>query len=131
MAAKYAGRVYLLGSVLHTPNPRDIDIRIVVADHEFAARYGHEIRPLPKPIERGAVTTVNGVCWDEDGPTQRWIDDVAKIGAAMSVRINHNVDLKVWPASYWHDRTYPAPLLLAGPSQSQWFYNEFVPEPKE
>lgn len=43
MAARYNGPVYLVGSSLRSGTPRDIDIRVVVADAEFCGRYhlGH------------------------------------------------------------------------------------------
>lgn len=40
MAARFGAPVYLVGSALDDPNARDIDIRIVLPDEDFAARYG-------------------------------------------------------------------------------------------
>jgi hypothetical protein len=135
MVARFNGPVYLLGSVLHKPAPRDIDIRIVVPDSEFAARYGHTLvqteldqyHPFRK--ER-SMTTASIVRWDEDGPTQRWVDDMAKFGAHLSQRLNENVDLKAWPESYWR-RPYPRPLVLAAPSSSWFIYNKYNPDPQQ
>lgn len=123
MAGRLGGRVYLIGSVMYNPAPRDVDVRIVVPDHEFGIRYGMEM----KPTEREGYT--HCIAWDEDGPTQRWVDETAKLGREWSRRINHNVDLKVWPKSYWRDDLYPTPILLAAPSPARFIYNKYVPDP--
>ena len=135
MAARYNGPVYLLGSVLHNPQPRDIDIRIVVRDHEFAARYGqplHRLDPIPDthPLRRRTSLVAGNFCdWNADGPTQRWIDDVAKFNAYLSVKFNEHFDAQVVPDSWWHDRIYPAPIKLAAPSGHWFFYSALVPDP--
>lgn len=126
-AARYNGPVYLVGSTLHSPTPRDIDIRVVVPDNEFAARYGHTLKAKESPYpDRPELVLGHVVDWDAEGPTQRWIDDVAKLGAAVSGRLRHNVDLQVWPESHWRT-PYPAPIRLAAPSE-RWM---FVPEKGE
>lgn len=131
MAGRYNAPLYLTGSTLHNPAPRDCDIRIVIADHEFAARYGHELREFEKPIERKGRNTVHkGVHWDAEGPTQRWIDDLAKFNGIWSVRLGRNMDIQVWPESYYRD-TYPPPILLAEPSPRWWIYNKHVPDPTQ
>ena len=134
MAARYKGKVYLLGSTLHNPSPRDCDIRIVVEDHEFAARYGNELHhteigehhPLRK---RSSIVSARLVRWDEDGPTQRWIDDVAKFSAHLSVKLGMNMDVQVVPDSWWRDGIYPAPILLAAPSPHWFVYTKHCPDP--
>ena len=103
--------------------PRDCDVRVIVADHEFAARFGHEVKPTEKP------GWTHCIAWDEDGPSQRWIDDCAKTGAEWSVRLGLNVDYKVWPLSYWRERVYPEPVLLAAPSPTWFVYSAIVPDP--
>lgn len=65
MAAKLNASVYLVGSILHNPWPRDCDVRVIVADHEFGQRFGHTL----KPTERRGWT--HCIAWDEDGPSQR------------------------------------------------------------
>jgi hypothetical protein len=122
MAAKLNGRVYLTGSTLHNPSPRDCDVRVIVADHEFGARYGLQMKPTTKE------GWTHCIAWDEDGPTQRWIDDCAKTGAEWSGLLGLNVDFKVWPLSYWRE-PYPAPLVLAAPSPHWFFYSAIVPDP--
>ncbi len=127
MAGRFAGTVYLVGSVLHTPEPRDIDIRIVVPDHEFGARYGMEMKPVDEPPTETRLGRTAKILWDDDLPPQRWVDDCAKIGAAVCIRLKHNADLKVWPDSYWRE-PWPKPVILAQPS-SRWFiHNKYAPE---
>jgi hypothetical protein len=43
MVARFGAPVWLVGSALTDPNARDIDVRIVLPDDEFAARYGDVI----------------------------------------------------------------------------------------
>ncbi|MDB4893122.1 MAG: hypothetical protein JWL61_4977 [Gemmatimonadetes bacterium] len=129
MAARFNGAVYLVGSTLHHPTPRDTDIRIVIADHEFAARYDMPMAEIPaeKQRERNGVTRTQAVPFDA-GITQRWVDDMAKLTAAVSIRLTHNADVKVWPDSYWRE-PYPTPITLAAPSRRWFLYNRHNPKP--
>lgn len=129
MAARFNGPVYLLGSILHNPAPRDVDVRIVVHDHEFAARYGMEMKPCDQPATDDLPGRTAKVFWDEDGPTQTWVDDMAKLGGAMSAALGINLDVKVWPESYFRLRIYPKPVVLAAPSPHWFVYNAHVPDP--
>lgn len=108
MAARFDSPVYLTGSILHNENPRDIDVRVACAD--FAARY-HQ-----SPAE-----------FDHDGPTQRWVDELAKICSALTRILGRTVDVQVWPSEKWSDDIYPKPILLAAPSPRWWISNEHVP----
>lgn len=136
MAARYNGSVYLIGSTLHNPLARDLDIRIVIEDNEFARRYDmaqHQIElgvnhPLRK--RHPSLVGANVVRFDEDGVSQRWIDDVAKFTGTLSVRLGRNVDLKVWPASYYRADVWPEPILLAAPSRGWHVYNKYHPKPQ-
>lgn len=123
MAARFNGEVYLLGSVLTNPVCRDIDLRIVVADDEMCARYGH----VMTPCENVPGWTAR-VEWEKVGPTQRQIDDTAKFTAYLSKKFQHNVDVQVVPRSWWHDDIYPLPRLLAAPSPRWWFYSNLHPD---
>lgn len=128
MSARYNGTVYLVGSVLHSPTPRDVDVRIVVADHEFGVRFGMEMKPCDEPPTETRMGRTAKIFWDADDYPQRWIDDTAKTGAAWSRCIGHNVDLKVWPESYWRE-PYPKPVILAAPSPRWAIYNRYFPDP--
>jgi hypothetical protein len=98
-AARYNGPVYLVGSCLRSGTPRDVDIRIEVADDEFCARYGYKH-------------------YDEfyGQPSQRWIDDMAKRCGELARSYRINPDFQVYAASGCiHYRKKPR-LLLAAPS---------------
>jgi hypothetical protein len=122
-AARYNAPVYLTGSILENPMARDVDIRIPVPDHAFAARFGNAI------VE---TTTTPGwtkhVDWAKEGPTQRWVDEIAKVNEWLSTMLERTADLQIWPASYWRE-PYPKPLLLAAPTPKWWIYSIHCPEP--
>lgn len=40
IAARFGRPVYLTGSSLDLPQPRDVDVRVVLTDEEFSARWG-------------------------------------------------------------------------------------------
>ena len=134
MAARFNGAVYLVGSTLHNPLARDCDVRIIVPDHEFAARYGMELHqteigdfhPLRK---RGSSLVSARLVRFDDGVTQRWLDDVAKFTGTLSVKLGLNMDVKVWPDSYWRE-PYPTPITLAAPSGGWYVYNRYHPKPQ-
>lgn len=100
LAARYNGPVYLVGSSLRVANPRDIDIRVVVADGEFCGRYGY-----------GEYNE-----WVMHGPNQAWIDDMAKRNGEIASAHRLNGDFQVYCASgciqYWGKPR----VLLAAPS---------------
>jgi hypothetical protein len=132
MAARYNAPVYLIGSTLHSPTPRDCDVRIVVSDPSFVARYGNnteyrETRERSALRDRG-ITASDHVLWNEEGPTQAWVDDVAKFNDHLSCALKRNMDVQVVPESWWM-RCYPAPVLLAEPRRSGWFYSKLMPDP--
>lgn len=135
MAARYNGPVYLCGSVLVKPEPRDIDIRIVIQDNSFAARYGNTLVPTEfneyhKYHKRGLVKS-NTVEWDKEGPTQRWVDDMAKFNDFLSQKLKENFDVQAVPDSWYRDRVYPAPIELAAPSPNWFIYSRLVPDPSK
>lgn len=134
MAGRFNGAVYLVGSILHHPAPRDCDVRIVIADHEFAARYGNAMERVEfnefHPMAKRGLVSAECVRWCEDGPTQRWIDDTAKLGAGLLKATQLNMDVKVWPESHWRE-PYPTPITLAAPSRRWFVYNAHVPDPSD
>lgn len=99
MAARYNGPVYLVGSCLREGAPRDVDIRVVVADDEFCARYhfSHYDR------------------FTEDD-SQRWIDDLAKRNGELVRDFRINADFQVYPASHCIQFRGKPSLVLASPS---------------
>ena len=107
MAARFNGPVYLCGSIARDhvyprpgengpfdkPTARDVDIRIVISDAEFIARYG----PL------------------QEHPSPRWIQDMAKLGSELTLEKRFNIDFQIeWQsrADAYH-QGQPAVLLAA------------------
>lgn len=132
MAARFGGTVYLVGSTLHNHKPRDCDVRIVIDDHEFSARYGVELKRVEfneyHPMAKRGLVSGMVVPWDEEPPTQRWIDDVGKLCSQIASRTKLNMDVKVWPESHWRP-PYPAPIVLAALSPRWFVYNAHCPAP--
>lgn len=92
--ARFASPVWLIGSALRSPTPRDIDVRIVMENDLFFARY----RQL-------------GSDWANEEPCQRWVDEGAKLNRVAMHRLHYPTDVQVWPKSYWHfpdDETHMA-----------------------
>jgi hypothetical protein len=96
MAARYNGAVFLVGSLLTKQNPRDIDLRIVVADAEFCGRYG---------LESYAHF-----------PNQAWVDDMAKRNGELARDFRINPDFQVYPASYCINGKDGPRLLIDAPT---------------
>jgi hypothetical protein len=74
---------------LHSESPRDIDIRIVISDEQFEARYG------------------NVLDWIDDGwsevwrePRQKWARDMAKLSQDVTRITKQNVDFQVYSETY-------------------------------
>lgn len=97
MAARFAAPVLLVGSAVYTDNPRDIDVRIVLADDQFAARYGS--------VEE----------WRYARPGELWVRDVAKLTEDAVRRLRINLDLQVVPQSEAAMHTGLPRILLAAP----------------
>lgn len=133
MAARYNGPVYLCGSTLHHPTPRDCDIRIIMSDTTFGARYGMELHPMdldefhPLRKRRGLVRS-SVIRWSDEGPTQRWIDDIAKFNDHLAQTLALNMDVQAWPESVWRE-VYPTPVRLAAPTPRWWIYTKYCPDP--
>lgn len=104
VAARYGSPVWLVGSYLRDPaTARDVDLRVVVPDKQFAARYG------------------NLTQWKKGEMPQRLLDDVAHFSALGAERTGLNVDFQIWPRSQ-SEVTYPEEehRLLAAPHVRNW-----------
>lgn len=79
IAARFGRPVYLTGSSLNLPQPRDVDVRVVLTDEEFAARWGEW-------------------SWlsDNDG-YRRYACDMGKLSRHVSLFTMLNVDFQVQP----------------------------------
>lgn len=89
MAARFGHAVFMTGSALHKDRPRDVDVRIVLPDDEFAARYGR-------------VSEWEESIWSRDMKTacQRVYSDTAKLGRECALKCRCNVDLQIQPLSF-------------------------------
>jgi hypothetical protein len=99
MAARFNAPVLLVGSALYKSHPRDIDVRIIISDVQFNARYG-----------------VDSHGWTMDGPPQKWVDDMGNLCEKEATLAGLNLDFQVYPAN--HARQYDGKpcVVLAAPS---------------
>lgn len=93
MAARFGHPVYLVGSALTQEKPRDYDVRIMIPDEEFVARYG--------PINDW-LHNIWGT-WEDAG--YRWGNDMAKMNRQATIILQDNIDLQVFPKT-WADAVY-------------------------
>jgi hypothetical protein len=99
MAARFNAPVYLVGSALRKANPRDIDVRIVLSEKHFKARYGQ---------------THND--WLREGPSQAWIDEIGKFCEQESTLQRLCIDFQVMVDRNAVPYIGQPRVLLAGPS---------------
>lgn len=79
IAARYGRPVYLCGSALELPKPRDVDVRIILTDREFRDRWGDH-------------------SWDAGHENYRaYAADVGKLGRDASRWMMLNLDVQVQP----------------------------------
>jgi hypothetical protein len=96
MAGFYQSPVYLCGSALSKPKPRDIDVRIELDDDDFALRYLGAVSAriaVPRWIEQGRTGQWTKIRWD-------WSADCTKRTKRAWKVTNLNVDFQVYPASW-------------------------------
>jgi hypothetical protein len=86
MASRFGRPVYLVGSALRLPEPRDYDIRIVVTDEEFTARYGDP------------YAWAEALWWPSrnDG-SLRYAADMGDLSREASLALSRNIDFQVQP----------------------------------
>lgn len=75
---RFGRPVYLVGSALEEPNPRDVDVRVVLSDAEFDARWGNP-----------SGWHVHGQGW------RQYAFDMGKLCKQGSRRLMLNLDLQV------------------------------------
>ncbi len=87
IAARYGFPVYLVGSALTETEPRDVDVRVVLSDDAFYARYG--IGPM----------RAEGQAWigadEQHEGTRRWHADMAKMARQAANVLHVNIDFQV------------------------------------
>ena len=86
LAARFAAPVYLVGSALTTTSPRDIDVRVVLDDDAFEARYGVSAAQWAREM------------WGTwSAGSLRWGADMAKLNAQAVKAFAWNLDVQVHP----------------------------------
>lgn len=96
MAGFYQSPVYICGSTLSKANPRDIDVRIELADDDFALHYSGAVSAsvaIPRWIEQGRTGQWTKIRWD-------WSADCTKRTKRAWKLTNLNIDFQVYPASW-------------------------------
>jgi hypothetical protein len=88
MATRFGRPVYLVGSSLRMADPRDVDVRVVVSDEEFRARYGD-------PVAWGEA-----LWWpNRNDGSIRYCMDVGDLSREASIQLRLNIDFQVQPPS--------------------------------
>lgn len=84
--------VWLVGSALRddNPDPRDWDVRLLLPEHAFEARYG----PVDEWILEGATGLWGRTRW-------RWSDECTRFSREWAGRARLNVDLQIYPLIHW------------------------------
>jgi endonuclease YncB( thermonuclease family) len=101
MAGHYRAPVYLCGSALGKPDPRDYDLRVTLPDREFEERYGGTVGDW---IEQGHTGAWQAVRW-------AWSADCTKRAKRGRRLTGLNVDFQVYSASYVAERYAEAPRV--------------------
>lgn len=91
-AGWYQSPVYLVGSALTKKEPRDIDIRVPLANEDWIGRYGG----LAEWWEREGITGD----WTE--VRWRWSEDCTRTTKRAWAITMLNVDFQVQPATHFH-----------------------------
>ena len=95
IALRFGRPVWLVGSALELPDPRDVDVRVMVSSEEFQARYGD-------PAEWR-----KGLWWPnrKDG-SLRYAADMWDLAREASLSLRLNIDFQVQPPIEYEN--YPA-----------------------
>lgn len=91
IAARFGHPVWLVGSATSEENPRDVDVRVVLPDDEFEARYG--------PVDTWHLWLWNSVGGTPTDMAANWGRDVAKLSRSACLYVRLNIDFQVIPLS--------------------------------
>ena len=101
LALRFCRPVYLVGSALDLPDPRDVDVRVILSAEEFEARWGD------------AKTWFRALWWPgrNDG-SMRYAADMWDLSREASLVLQLNIDLQVQPPleAMMHDASKRARL---------------------
>ena len=88
IARRYNAPVYLVGSAIRRSDPRDIDIRVILSDEAFEARYG-SVQDWMAQGESGQ--------WGEI--RQRWAEECETITEQARRQLGIEIDFRIEPQS--------------------------------
>lgn len=84
LALRFGRPVYLVGSALNLSSPRDVDIRVILTDAEFNARYGDP-------------SDWNFRLWTDPSALIRYGADLYDLSREASFTFKANLDIQVQP----------------------------------
>lgn len=91
LSVRYYGcPVYLVGSALRIPNPRDLDVVVVLPDDLFVSTYGDKGDNLSDYLMGCGVA-------DPPGIWRRWARDTAKHTREWTEMLHRSCDVKIQP----------------------------------
>lgn len=107
LAGWFQAPVYLCGSALSKPDPRDYDLRIQLPDADFALRYAGAMKAeaaVARWVEQGLTGAWQRIRW-------RWSADCTHHTKRTWKLTNLNIDFQVYPMSYCQVSYADAPRL--------------------
>jgi hypothetical protein len=108
ISALYFGcPVYLVGGALTDPDPRDLDVAVIVPDALYVAAYGDDSDSVPQHGMALADWLCGRICGSNnssyrdapDAMWRRWARDCAKWNTRLTQVCHRRVDFKVQAAS--------------------------------
>jgi len=96
IAGRYGFPVYLVGSALTEAEPRDVDVRVVLTDAAFFARFG--IKPMRTESEAWKPEQSEG--------TRRLYAEQGKLSRSAALTLHLNIDFQVQSESIVLVRAY-------------------------
>jgi hypothetical protein len=95
----FGAPVYLVGGALTDPDPRDLDVVIVLPDDLFVAAYGDREGWTPAGVDLAVSQWSGDLASATPGPLwRRWARDCAKWNTQLTRRCHRRVDFKTQPA---------------------------------
>ena len=90
MAARFGYPVFLVGSSLEVPSPRDVDVRVILPDSDFESRYG---------IHWATWTSALWYGTESAAQMRDYASDMASVSREAARELRLNIDFGVHPAS--------------------------------
>jgi hypothetical protein len=89
MSTRFGAPTYLVGSALELPDPRDIDVRVMLTNDDFEARYGDPIRWR------------EALWFSRHDGSMRYCTDMWQLSAEAARVLRLNIDFQVQPPCEW------------------------------